>query len=213
MSNFNIFNKEYVRKILEPFAPGISEHITPIKYEAITPDCFLFLFRTTDKENNNHFFVCLETDNVNDLEGAKCTIEDWYGNKVTEFWPLSDKRNSSENLGIKDYQSKTDSIYFSMLAKVEKPTAKGYWSDAILIMPGDKISDKISGQPEDVQANIRNALNKILKNKIDPNASFLDSYNNKTQDTIKNDINQTNMAVSVYVQSDGNVELFYNYVK
>lgn len=213
MSNFNFLNKEHVRKMLEPFAPGISEHITPIKFEALTPDCFLFLFRTTDRDNSNHFFVCLETDNVNGLEGAKCTIEDWYGNRVIEFWPLSEKRSMSKIQDIKDYQSKTDSVYFSMFAKVEKPTSKGYWSDAILIMPGDKISDKISSYPANIQTNIRNALIEILKNKIDPNAFFLDSYKNKSQNTLKDDINQTNMVVSVYVQPGGNVELFYNYAK
>lgn len=76
MSNFSVFSQEYLHMLLEPFAPGIAEHITPIKYEALTPDCFLLLFRSTGSNGDEHFFVSLETDSENSLVGAECTIVD-----------------------------------------------------------------------------------------------------------------------------------------
>jgi hypothetical protein len=42
-------------------------------------------------------------------------------------------------------------------------------------MPKDKIGDKIRELSEKTQQNIRKALSEVLKNKTDPNASFLDS--------------------------------------
>ena len=63
-----------------------------------------------------------------------------------------------------------------------------------------------------MQISIRKALVEVLQHKTDPKVSFIDSLNSKKQNTIKNDINQTDMAVSLYVQPDKSVELFYNYV-
>ncbi len=212
MSNFDIFDRKHLGLLVEPFAPGMANHITPIKYEALTPDSFLLLFRTTDKNGEYHYFVSLETDFQNSLEGALCTIEDWHGNEVIDFWPLNDKHGQKITDNVKDFQAITSGPYFAMLAEVKRPTQKGYWADSIVIMPGDHIGEKIKNYPEKVQMNIRNALIKVLQHKTDPNASFIDSLNAKRQDTMKDDINQTDIAVSLYVQPDNGVELFYNYV-
>lgn len=44
MSNFEIFKKDKLAGLIDPFVPGMVEYITPIKYEAITPDIFALLF-------------------------------------------------------------------------------------------------------------------------------------------------------------------------
>ena len=77
---------------------------------------------------------------------------------------------------IMDFQSPTNDGMIAMLAEVKKPTHKGYWADALEIMPGDNIEDKIKEYPEKVQANIRKVLSEVLKNNIDPNDSFIKSF-------------------------------------
>lgn len=214
MSNFNVFSKKHLELLLDPFAPGMADHITPIKYEVLTPDCFLFLFRTTAKNGEYHYFVSLETDFEDTIDGARCTIEDWHSAGVIELWPLQKKKNQEiAEEDIKNYQAYTEGPYLAMLAKVKRPTNKGYWAESFVIMPGDNIGEKIKDFPEKVQANIRKTLSSVLEHKVDPSSSFVDSLNAKKQDTMKGDINQTDMAVSLYVQPDGGVELFYNYVK
>lgn len=214
MSNFSIFSQEYLQKLLEPFAPGMVQHITPIKYDALTPDCFLLLFRTTGSDNDNHYFVSLETDTVDSLVGAECIIDEWHG-QVIDFWPLHnkrDKRGEKKPKDIDDYKVPTSGPYFAMLAEVKKPTQKGYWAEATIIMPGDDIGAKIKHYAAKEQANIRKALENILQHKVNPNASFLESFKAKTEHTIVNDINKTDVAVSIYVRQNGEVECFYNYV-
>jgi hypothetical protein len=212
MSNFSVFDKKHIESLLESFAPGMTGHITPIKYEALTPDSFLLLFRTTAQDGNNHYFVSLETDFQSSIEGARCTIEDWHGNQVIEFWPLKDRKSDKPSEDIKDYQTPTHGPYFAMLAEVKKPTHKGYWADSFTILPNDRIGDKIKDFSEKAQGNIRKALSEVLKHKANPNVSFLDSLNAQKKETIVDDINKTDIAVTLYVQPDESVELFYNFV-
>ncbi len=213
MSNFDIFDKEHLCKLLEPFALGMTEHITPIKYAALTPDCFLLLFQTTGKHGEDHFFVSLEADFIDGLVGARCTIEDWHG-EVIDFWPISEKRDlATDDEKIENYKVSTSGPYYAVLAEVKRPTHKGYWSEATTIAPGDNIGEKIEGYTSEEQANIRKELASILRHKVDPKASFLDSIQAKAQNTIVDDINMTDMAVSLFVQPDGKVEYFYNYVR
>lgn len=211
MSNFSAFNKDHIRLLLEPFAPGMAEHITPIKYEAITPDCFLLLFRTTAHNGDEHFFVSLETDSVKDLVGAECTITDWHGSFI-RFFPLhaADTKGESEN--IDDYKAVTGGPYFGMLAEVKRPSHKGYWAEAIKIMPGDKIGEKIGQYSAEEQVKIRKVLANILQHTVDPEASFAESLQAKHQNTVVDDVNNTNIVVSLYVQPNGEVEYFYNRV-
>lgn len=212
MSNLTIFDRKYLESLLERFAPGMAAHIIPIKYEALTPDCFLLLFRTTAQNGEYHYFVSLETDSQHSLDGARCTIEDWHGNEVIAFWPLQEKRGKEDAEKQEDFQVATQGAYLSMLAEVKPPTHKGYWARSITIMPGDRISDKIKDYTEQEQVAIRKALVNVLQHKTDPNVSFLAALQAKKRDTIVDDINQTDIAVSLYVQPDGSVESFYNYV-
>jgi hypothetical protein len=190
----------------------MANHITPIKYEALTPDSFLLLFRTTDQHGSNHYFVSLETDFQNGLEGARCTIEDWHQGKVIDFWPTKSKRGHGPSEDVKTYQAATSGPYLAMLAEVNRPTHKGYWAESIDIMPGDKIGDKIKNYPQKVQTSVRDALAKVLQHASNPSDSFVDSLKARKQGITKDDINQTNMAVSLYVQPDGRVDCFYSYV-
>lgn len=183
----------------------------PIKYEALTPDCFLFLFRTTDNKGEDHFFVSLETDSENSLVGAECTIVDWHG-PIIKFWPLQTRSGSENSENVDDYQVATNGPYFAFLAEVKRPTHKGYWAEAVKIMPGDNIGEKIKHYSKKEQTNIRKTLTSILQHKTDPNLPFVESLKAKRQDTIVGDINKTDIAVSLYIQPNGEVECFYNYV-
>lgn len=211
MSNFRAFNQDHIQKLLEPFAPGMAQHITPIKYEALSPDNFLFLFRTTDRIGDEHFFVSLETDFQSNLAGAECTIVDWHG-PIIKFWTSQARDAAEDSEAIDDYKAATSGPYFAMLAEVERPTHKGYWAQAIKIMPGDNIGNKIKHYSEREQKNIRKTLDSILRHKTNPDLSFIESLQAKKQNTIVDDINMTDIAVSLYVQPDGKVECFYNYM-
>lgn len=189
MSNFSIFDKAHLNLLLEPFAPGMAEHITPIKYEALTPDSFLLLFRTTAKGGEYHYFISLETDFQDSFDGARCTIEDWHDNEVIKFWPINEKYSKEITEDINDYKVSTSGPYFAFLAEVKRPTHKGYWAESMLIMPGDNIEEKIKKYPKKTQTNIRKALANVLQNSIDPKASFIDTLNSKKLDIMKNDIN------------------------
>ena len=210
MSNFRIFDHDHLKLLLEPFAPGMAEHITPIKYEALTPDAFLFLFRTTGKDSMHHFFVSLETDYLSGLDGARCTIEDWH-NSFVRFWPLHSLEGEVEEK-MESFKVPTKGPYFAMLAEVEQPTGKNYWAEAITILPGDTIKDKITHLSAKEQEGVYKTLHQILQHKTDSTDSFLDSLTSKRTDVIVNDVNKTNMAVSLYVQPNGTIECFYNYV-
>lgn len=212
MSNFSALDKDHLNKLLEPFAPEMTPLITPIKYEALTPDCFLLLFRTTGKNGEDHFFVSLETDYLNSLEGARCTIEDWHGN-IIDFWKLRSRKDVEASENIDDYKVSTSGPYYAVLAEVEKPTHKGYWSEAVKIMPGDNIGEVIKDFSEKEQTNIRKTLATILRHKIDPTVSFMESLHAKRKNTVVDDVNNTDIAVSLYVQPDGKVECFYNYIQ
>lgn len=77
-------------------------------------------------------------------------------------------------------------------------------------MPGDNIGEKIQHFTEKEQAMIRKNLAQVLQHKVDPNAPILDTFMAKRQDTMKDDINQTDIGVSLYVRPNGDVELFFN---
>ena len=169
MSNNNLFSTDKLKQLLEPFVPGMFNNINPIMFEALNPSCLLFLFRSRAEDGSYRYYVSLETDKQNSLEGARCTIEDWHDNEFMSFIPVIDKNAKPQSDEIMDFQSPTNDGMIAMLAEVKKPTHKGYWADALEIMPGDNIEDKIKEYPEKVQANIRKVLSEVLKNNIDPN--------------------------------------------
>lgn len=212
MSNFSIFSKEYLQTLLDPFAPGMAEHVTPIKYEALTPDAFLLLFRTTAQDGQNHYFVSLESDYIDSLEGAKCTIVGWHG-EVVNFWSANGAEPTDDTTSeLGHFSCETLKPYMAVLAEVKRPTHAGYWANAIIIMPGDNIGQKIKHYTQKQQTDIRKTLISILQHKVDPSTSFIESFQAKQLNTMTDDINQTDLAVSIYVQTDGKVDYFYNYV-
>lgn len=212
MSNLPVFDIKRVQLLLEPFALGMTTHIMPIKYEALTPDSFLLFFRYADQDGNNRYFVLLESDFQSSIEGARCTIEEWHSSKVIKFLPLREDTGLTPSEDAKGFQALINGVYFEMLAEVKQPTHEGNQADSVTIMPNDRIGDKIKDFSENAQKNIRKALTEVLRHRANPSASFFDSLNGRKKDTIVNDINMTDMAVTLYVQPDDGVELVYNYV-
>lgn len=110
------------------------------------------------------------------------------------------------------YQSETAGSDRTVLAKVSRPTKKGYWSNAIKIMPGDVIGEKIEHLTDPQKKVVYNTLREILRHGVDDSKSFIDSLNAKDQGVIVDDRNETDMAVSLFVKKDNSVEAFYNWV-
>lgn len=181
MNNFNAFDKESIRRVIEPFAKGMSEHIVPIKFEAITPDIFAFLFRTTGKDEKSdhvdHYFVVLEFDYIEDAQEAKKLIEEWHGAKIIEFW-------SPE--GAQEYTPviEVDSTYEAVLAKVERPKGTGYWATNEIILSPNDIDDFIAKLDDKQKSEAKKSLLKIFSD-------------------------YPEVSVSVYVHPDGRVEYFF----
>ncbi len=209
MSNFTIFEKHYLKLLLEPFAPGMAEHIIPIRYDAITPDLFALLFKTNGKDGKEYYFVALEFDHIDGLAGAQCTIEDWHGSFI-EFLPVLKPESTIEE---DIFRHTSQEPYFTMLARVEKPKGLGYWSDNIVIAPGDSISQKIAHLAVEQQQAIRKGLQNILKHSTnDPSATFAESFANAHTATIVDDRNATDMIISIYMKKDNSFEMFYNWI-
>jgi hypothetical protein len=214
MSNFSAFNSKHLERLLEPFAPGMAPYVTPIKYEAFTPDLFCLLLRTTGSDQQEHFFVSLEYDYLESLEAATELIEDWHG-PVIRFWrPGSGPENSDDKTDKPTLQTlsvESGGPYYAALAEVERPTGDGYWAASVLIMPGDNIDEKLAGFNSKQQEVIRKGLAGILKHSADPDAPFLESFTRSTRDTVVDGINKTDIAVSIHLKKDGSPEFFYNY--
>lgn len=192
MTNFGIFDKSALGQMVDPFIPGMSGHITPIKYEAITPDLFCFLFRTTGKNHEYYFFIVLEYDYLPDLAGAKQIIEKWHGGQVLEFFgPAGAEQLKVATLA--DLSHAYDKTYKGLLARVSRPAGEGYWATNFVIMPGDKVADKLMHLTEQQQKAIQKGLANIFKKQLVTNT--------------------TNTAVSVFVKPDGSgFEFFFNRV-
>lgn len=57
--NFPVFDIKHIQLLLDPFALGMTTHIIPIKYEALTPDGFLLFFRSAGKTAITVTLCCL----------------------------------------------------------------------------------------------------------------------------------------------------------
>lgn len=60
------------------------------------------------------------------------------------------------------------------------------------------------------QISVRRTLADTLHHSVDPTLPFIESLQAKTDHTIMNDINMTNLSVSLFIQPNGAVEYFYN---
>jgi hypothetical protein len=180
-----IFNPDRLAELLDPFAPGMSEHITPIKYEVLTPDLSCFLFRTTGKNGQNYYFVHVEYDHIRDLQTAKDIIKQWHG-EVIEFLPPDNPEPVDEG-GLADVSHRYDKIYLGLLARVGRPGGKGFWATEIIIKPDSDIKAAIAHLGDRRQAAIEKDIAAIRAK-------------------------HPNSVISVYSKSDG-FELFFSFSK
>jgi hypothetical protein len=218
MNNFRVFNWEELKLRLDGFAPGMAPHITPIKYEALTPDLFAFSFRTTGADNRDYYFVLLSFDSLATLKDVTDTIEEWHGSKVVKLLqPVEPQK--LERFNDKDlitYACGYGDIYYSVLAEVERPKGKGYWASNIIILPGDDIDEKLVGFSEKERLAAKKAILPILAQGVykPGGTSFLEAYNAKTDVTkMKPEDVKTNTShygMSLYKSPRGGFEIFYN---
>lgn len=202
MSNFAIFEPGHLSKLLEPFAPGMSQHITPIKYEALSPDLFALLFRTTGRDGGDHYFVSLEFNHIAGVVQVQERIQDWHG-KVIRFMQPS-RQGFMRDPGLQKISAVTEKPYYAVLAEVERPSGDSYWANNIVIRPGDRIADKIAGFDEGKQGVVRQMLDRIFSHEFGDGGPVPDYV-------IVNDVNKSNVAVAFYFRPNGEIEYFYNY--
>lgn len=196
MSNFTIFDQNYVEKLINPFNFHINPGMVPIKYEALTPDIFLFLFRNTDDKGVGRYYIAIEFDYIQDTKELERIINNWYG-KIVKYLPLY-CRSVSDDPDLQTISAQSTCPYYVVMAEVEPPgPGSGFWSDNIVINIGDDIKDKISHFTKKEQANIRKGLNSILKHKNITKKLLRDNPD------IKNEI-------SFYRNEGGGIEFFYN---
>lgn len=152
MSNFTAFRQDYLESLIEPFLPGATDHITPIRFEAITPDIFAFLFRTTGKNDENHYFIALEYDYLQDIEAARAIIEDWHRSFI-EFW--APESNPKAGVEIGAVSIILNPTFRALLAKVEPPRSPSYWSDSKVLRPGEDLDAFLEAFPEEKRVHLR----------------------------------------------------------
>jgi len=191
MRNFKTFDKEYVKLVVEPFLPGGAEHITPIRYQALTPDMFAFLFRTTGKDRD-YFFVSLEFDYVQDIHDVAQIIQDWAGSEILQFATPAGKEASNE-LTLADVIAPTAEPYQAVLASVEMPKNLGYWSEHIVLRPGDSLRKSLADFSDEHFESVQKFVGEHSKPK-----------------TEKPTKNTTQYSIAVYKNSHDALEFFYS---
>ncbi|HSH18494.1 MAG TPA: hypothetical protein VK978_03850 [Candidatus Saccharimonadales bacterium] len=192
MSNFSIFNKVELSKLIEPFLPGATDYITPIKYQALTPDIFALLFRTTGPDNTDYYFVSLEYDYIRDAAEARQLITTWAGSEVSRIMVPSDK-DVSEDMPLQDLSAPTTGPYMVMTARIERPTGLGYWSENIVLRPSDDVTDKLAGLP---------------KHQVEIVQKFIADIAGKKDEAELPTKNISGHSIAVYAREGEGVELF-----
>jgi len=189
MSNFDILNPQYLERLIDPFLPGAAGYITPIKYQAITPDIFALLFRATGKDEQDRFFVSLEFDYVKDMAAAKEIIRKWSGGAVQQvLWPAGKADEADDELGVRVV---TAEPYYAVLTIIEKPQDLGYWSEHMVLRPGD---------------NLKATLVSLSDKQIGFVQKFVGEHS-KPQ-TQAPDSNTTDLTLAIYKNADGGLEFF-----
>ncbi len=151
MSNFNAFSKEYLESIIDPFMPGAVDYITPILYQAYTPDIFMFLFRTTGKDDEDFYFVSVQYDFVEDMERIADIVERWTGDKPIQAIATAE----SDDTDHKQFVAETDDIYKAVLLMIPRPKKLGYWSDHIVVKKSDDVDVLLRGYSKAERDNVR----------------------------------------------------------
>lgn len=195
MSNFSIFDKSELGLLINPFLPGAVDHITPIKYQAITPDIFALLFRTTGQASEDHYFVVLEFDeSMTDIYVAAHIIEQWSGGAIQTFL-MPDETDPLEEADLQQLRAITNEPYHAVMANIERPTGLGYWSNSIVILPGEELLDKLAG---------------LNKKQLKMVHEFIREHSEDKGFGSVPTANTSNYAISVWPKPDGGLELFYN---
>ena len=208
MSNFEVFDRLKLQEMLDPFVPGMSVFITPIRYEALTPDLFALLFRTTGKAGEEHFFVLLEYDFLPDMDTAMKTISDWHGD-ILEFIKPDDYLHLDDPL---DNYSYDYGKYKGLLAEVSRPAGKGYWATYIVIMPGDSIDEKLALLDTKQKVLVKKGLRKILSRaQASADKPFIETYT-KYKDIEELKVNNSDYGFTVFQNMHGHWEFFYNHI-
>lgn len=193
MRSFDTFTKEHLESIVEPFLEGATAHITPIKYQVITPDIYALLFRTTGRDQD-YFFVSLEYDHLADMATVERVIREWSGAEVQKLiTPKGFQPTDTPTLA--DVQVVTKEPYFALLALIDKPRDLGYWSEHVVLKPGDHIVRTLKDYltPEQMTF-VRELVGSHTKTK-----------------TKQPTTNTTEYTYIVYANPDGKVEVFYNW--
>lgn len=158
MSNFQIFNKQYLSKLIDPFLPGATDHITPIMYQAFSPDIFMFLFRTTGWDNQDHFFVSFQYDYIKDPDIIRDIVRKWIGAKPIQVLATAET-DRADNENNRKLVCEDDPVYKSVMLLVPRPNNLGYWSEYIVVRLGDNI-DKVL---KDFTVKERQQVKKLLE--------------------------------------------------
>lgn len=213
----NMFDKQSIAAGLHLFAPGMINHITPIRYEMVTPDMSLLAFRTTGKDGNEYYFSLLEFDHVSSIRHIKKVIGKQFG-KVIDFLPPTEKQKGRTELEQKSARIEKRGVSY-VLARTERPKGAGYWATYIQVMPGDDINQKLASLNEQDQLMAKKAIAEVIKHYAPSTdcSDFMSSWQAKTKQLHKKpeeiSINETNYGMNVFKNVTGNWEIFYNTIK
>jgi hypothetical protein len=174
MTNFSAFNDTYLKSLVEPFLPGGTPHITPIRFDAITPDIFAFLFRTTGRNEESHFLIALEYDYIQNIEEARDIITRWHGSFL-DFW--APESNPKATIDLAAISVETDKYYKVILAEVEAPKSPSYWTDSKVLLPNGSVEGILESFPESKREGLKKGLEKIRHSHPEAAISiYLDDY-------------------------------------
>lgn len=157
MSNFETFDRQFLERLLDGFLPGVLPHLTPISYRAWTPDIFMFLFRTTGTNGEDHYFVAFEYDHVSDEKEIYTIINEWIGVEPLRAVSLADDESSHE--------AAVSSVYKCRLYEIPRPNSMGYWSENIIVNKGDDIDDSLQGFTPEQKWEVYKVLGEGLDNR------------------------------------------------
>ena len=200
MSNFEAFNHIYVNDTLNLFDVEGLSGFTPIRYEALTPDRFVWLFRADFRGETNQFFVIYQDDSISSIEHLKQTVSTWSHSSIKTFIkpaePLEDTAFANfSSLDAVDEDIRTYAAkmghYLTFIAHIETPVEDSYWANVVSLEPGDDIENSIAPikkleSRDEVRKTIYKIIKENTKNKADqqiPEGAHISFYHDKNRDT------------------------------
>jgi hypothetical protein len=169
MSNFEIFDRDYITTTLNLFNIDSLDGFTPIRYEALTPDRFIWLFRANYEGVDDQFFVVFQDDSIQKMDIIHRLVESWANTKITKFIKPSNSLAIDElehftdpsliDTDVRQFASKKGD-YLTLLALVEKPNSRSYWTNSITLRPGDDIRKMM---PPEMSSQVRESTIKSIQ--------------------------------------------------